>query len=62
MKKIIYSKFGGAEVLELANVSVPSVEEKNVLIKVKAVSVNPLDWKIRNGEMKLMSGSKFPRV
>jgi len=61
MKKIIYSKFGGAEVLELANVSVPSVEEKNVLIKVKAVSVNPLDWKIRNGEMKLMSGSKFPR-
>lgn len=25
------------------------------------MSINPLDWKIRNGEMKLMSGSKFPR-
>jgi NADPH:quinone reductase-like Zn-dependent oxidoreductase len=30
-------------------------------VKVKAVSVNPMDWKIRKGEMKLMSGSKFPK-
>jgi NADPH:quinone reductase-like Zn-dependent oxidoreductase len=30
-------------------------------VKVKAVSLNPLDWKIRKGDMKLMSGSKFPK-
>jgi NADPH:quinone reductase-like Zn-dependent oxidoreductase len=61
MKKIIYSKFGGPEVLQMAEVSIPAVQETTVLIKVKAVSINPLDWKIRNGEMKLMSGSKFPK-
>lgn len=61
MKKIIYSKFGDAGVLEMADVAMPAVSETTILIKVKAVSLNPLDWKIRNGEMKLMSGSKFPR-
>jgi NADPH:quinone reductase-like Zn-dependent oxidoreductase len=61
MKKIIYSKFGDAEVLQMADVEIPAVQETTLLIKVKAVSINPLDWKIRNGEMKLMSGSKFPR-
>ncbi|MEO7048479.1 MAG: NAD(P)-dependent alcohol dehydrogenase [Ferruginibacter sp.] len=61
MKKIIYSKFGGPEVLQIAEVPIPAVRETTVLIKVKAVSINPLDWKIRNGEMKLMSRSKFPK-
>jgi len=61
MKKITYSKFGGPEVLQIAEVAIPEVQETTVLIKVKAVSINPLDWKIRNGEMKLMSGSKFPK-
>ena len=61
MKKIIYTTFGGPEVLQIAEVPIPEVQETTVLIKVKAVSINPLDWKIRNGEMKLMSGSKFPK-
>jgi len=61
MKKIIYNKFGGPEVLQIAEVPIPAVKATNVLIKVKAVSINPLDWKIRNGEMKLMSGSKLPK-
>jgi len=61
MKKIIYSKFGGPEVLQIAELPIPAVQETSLLVKVKAVSINPLDWKIRNGEMKLMSGSKFPK-
>ncbi|MEO7044333.1 MAG: NAD(P)-dependent alcohol dehydrogenase [Ferruginibacter sp.] len=61
MKKIIYSKFGGPDVLQITEVPIPAVQETIMLIKVKAVSINPLDWKIRNGEMKLMSGSKFPK-
>lgn len=61
MKKIIYNQFGDADVLEMADVAMPVVSERTILIKVKAMSINPLDWKVRNGEMKLMSGSKFPR-
>ncbi len=33
-----------------------------VLVRVRAAAVNPLDWKIRNGTMKLMTGRSFPRA
>ncbi|UII26768.1 NAD(P)-dependent alcohol dehydrogenase [Fulvivirga maritima] len=61
MKAISYHHFGNTDVLQMIEESKPSVESNQVLIKVKAVSINPMDWKIRKGEMKLMSGSKFPR-
>jgi NADPH:quinone reductase-like Zn-dependent oxidoreductase len=32
-----------------------------VLVRVKAAAANPMDWKIRNGEMKIVTGRKFPR-
>lgn len=61
MKAIAYQKFGNTEVLQTAEEPKPVVDANQVLVKVKAVSINPMDWKIRKGEMKLMSGSKFPR-
>jgi NADPH:quinone reductase-like Zn-dependent oxidoreductase len=32
-----------------------------VLVRVRAAAANPMDWKIRNGAMKLMTGRRFPR-
>lgn len=61
MKAIAYQKFGNTEVLQTIEETRPSIQSSQVLIKVKAVSINPMDWKIRKGEMKLMSGSKFPK-
>lgn len=61
MKKVIYHKFGGVDVMNMEEVAIPVPDAGKMLIKVKAVSVNPLDWKIREGSMKLMSGSKFPK-
>ena len=61
MKAIAYQKFGNIDVLQTIEVLKPSVKPNQVLVKVKAVSINPMDWKIRKGEMKLMSGSKFPK-
>lgn len=61
MKAIAYQKFGNIDVLQTIEEPKPSIEANQVLIKIKAVSINPLDWKIRKGEMKLMSGSKFPK-
>jgi len=61
MKKIIYNKFGGVEELEMTDSDIPEITAATVLVKVKAVSINPIDWKIRQGEMKLMSGAKFPK-
>jgi NADPH:quinone reductase-like Zn-dependent oxidoreductase len=61
MKKVIYRQYGGVEVLEMVEEVIPVVTPSTVLVKVKAVSINPIDWKIRAGEMKLMSGGKFPK-
>jgi len=61
MKTIAYKEFGGTAVLQTVEEPRPSIQADYVLVKVKAVSINPLDGKIRKGEMKLMSGSKFPK-
>lgn len=61
MKALVYQKFGSTDVLQTIEEPKPYIQSNQVLVKIKAVSINPLDWKIRKGEMKLMSGSKFPK-
>lgn len=61
MRKVMYNQFGDETVLELVEQAVPSIRNDQLLIRVKAVSINPLDWKVYGGEMKLMSGSGFPK-
>lgn len=61
MKAIAYQQFGNAAVLQTTEEPKPVTQPDQVLVKVNAVSINPMDWKIRKGEMKLMSGSKFPK-
>ena len=46
MKAIVYHKYGPPDVLELQETKKPSVKEGEVLVKVHAASVNPLDWHI----------------
>jgi NADPH:quinone reductase-like Zn-dependent oxidoreductase len=62
MKAIAYKEFGETTVLQTTEQPKPSIQSKEVLVKLKAFSINPMDWKIRKGEMKLMSGSKFPKL
>ncbi|MCX2484037.1 NAD(P)-dependent alcohol dehydrogenase [Pedobacter sp. MR2016-24] len=61
MKAIAYHKFGNTAVLQTSDEPAPVIQSNQVLVKVNAVSINPMDWKIRKGEMKLMSGSTFPK-
>jgi enoyl reductase len=46
---IQYTRFGGPEVLEVAEKPDPVPGEGKVLIAVKAAGVNPIDWKLRTG-------------
>lgn len=61
MKKLVFNSFGGSDVLELAESTIPSLRPKDILVKVAYAGLNPLDWKTRNGEMKMVSGKKFPK-
>ena len=38
------------------------LQKDSVLVQMKAVSVNPVDWKTRQGALKLLLGSKFPMI
>ncbi len=62
MKKVIYNKYGPPEVLEVVEADPPEPLAGRALIKVEAAGVNPVDYKIRNGSMKLIMPGKFPRT
>jgi NADPH:quinone reductase-like Zn-dependent oxidoreductase len=40
----------------------PVPRQGEVVVAVKASSVNPVDWKVRSGAMRFITGSKFPKV
>ena len=46
MKAIVFAKEGSAEVLKLAEVEKPTPRDEEVLIKVRAASVNPMDYHV----------------
>jgi NADPH:quinone reductase-like Zn-dependent oxidoreductase len=51
MKAIQFSQFGGPEVLELVELPDPHPGPGQIRVAVRAVGVNPIDWKVRTGAM-----------
>lgn len=49
MKAVVYRCYGGPEVLQLEEVAKPAVGIDQVLVKVRAAGVNPLDWHYLRG-------------
>ena len=62
MKAVVINNFGSPEVLQIKDINLPIIKNNEVLIQVKASSINPVDWKHRKGNHKLIKGSKFPIV
>jgi NADPH:quinone reductase-like Zn-dependent oxidoreductase len=44
-----YTRFGGPEVLELAELPTPTAAPGHLVVEVRAAGVNPIDWKLRKG-------------
>ncbi|MCB3584539.1 NAD(P)-dependent alcohol dehydrogenase [Klebsiella pneumoniae] len=61
MKRVQFSRYGGPEEMSLAEYSLPALEPRRVRVRVKAAAINPLDWKIRRGVMKFVTGNRFPQ-
>ena len=49
MKAIVYSNYGSPDVLRCEEIEKPTAGDDEVLIKVRAASVNPLDWHLMRG-------------
>src|SRR5262245_8932020 len=54
MKAIVYHEYGTADVLHLEQTQKPVPNDTQVLIKVRAASVNPLDWHYMRGTPYIM--------
>jgi NADPH:quinone reductase-like Zn-dependent oxidoreductase len=55
-----FDKYGGIEVLQIADVPMPDPSRGEALVKVKAASINPGEAKIREGLMHAMWPATFP--
>jgi NADPH:quinone reductase-like Zn-dependent oxidoreductase len=62
MKAAYLISYGQAGSLQYGEMPEPVLRKNSLLVQVKAVSVNPVDWKVRQGVLKLIQGSKFPRI
>ena len=62
MKAIEMYGYGGVDQLRYENVASPKPARGEVVIKVGATSVNPIDWKIRRGYMKDVAPLDFPVI
>lgn len=58
----IINQFGNPDVFEINEVKKPSLKDDQILIKVFANSINPIDWKQRKGNHKYILGSPFPII
>lgn len=52
MKALLYRQYGGPEVLRWHDVAIPEPGPDEVMVAVKATSINPTDIKLRNGQLK----------
>ena len=63
MKAIVYTKYGGPEVLQIKEIKKPSPKDDEVLIKVYAVSINDWDDGLLHGDFinRLLNGLQKPK-
>jgi NADPH:quinone reductase-like Zn-dependent oxidoreductase len=58
MRAIEFTEFGGPEVLRVAERPDPHPRPGQIRVRVRAVGINPIDWKVRSG----MMGGDLPKV
>ena len=64
MKAAVYSRYGPPDVVQIKEVEKPVPTDNEVLIKVRAASVNPLDWHFMRGTpyfVRIMTGLRKPK-
>jgi NADPH:quinone reductase-like Zn-dependent oxidoreductase len=65
MKAIVYSNYGSPDVLKCEEIEKPTGGDNEVLIKVRAASVNPLDWRLMKGRpyiARILFGLRKPKI
>ena len=61
MKAWTFARYGGPEVLEWTELPDPVPGRGEIVTRVVAAALNPLDWKLRAGQYKVMTVGRLPR-
>jgi len=62
MKAIVIDEYGGIDRLHLRELPDPRPQADEVLVRVRAAGVNPVDWKIRQGQLRVILRLNFPFI
>lgn len=62
MKAVVLHEYGGVDQLRYEDVPTPEPGPDEVLVKVAATSVNPIDWKLRSGAAKERNPVELPAI
>ncbi|WP_244088137.1 NADP-dependent oxidoreductase [Companilactobacillus sp. RD055328] len=62
MQAVVINHYGDESTLEMATLPIPEITDSQVLVEVKATSINPIDWKLREGHLQQMFDWEFPIV
>jgi NADPH:quinone reductase-like Zn-dependent oxidoreductase len=60
MKSVRIHSFGGPEVMRLEEIQVPDPGDDELLVQVRAASVNPVDYKTRDGQYPRVTREQLP--
>src|SRR5258708_18319990 len=60
MKAVRIHSFGGPHVLSCDDIEQPIPGTGEMLVRVHATSINPIDWKIREGQSSRVKGDRLP--
>lgn len=61
-RAVVIEAYGGKDQLKEATVQLPELKANQLLVKVAATSINPIDWKLREGYLKQMFPWDFPII
>jgi NADPH:quinone reductase-like Zn-dependent oxidoreductase len=62
MKAVVIHEFGSVDVLRIEDLPTPEPQSDEVLVKVHATSINPVDYKIRSGQYPPVPRERLPVV
>ena len=61
MKAAVYTRYGPPDVVQIQDIEKPVPKDNEILIDVRAASVNPLDWHFMRGDVRLLTGVLAPK-
>lgn len=62
MRAVYIANYGSIDEFKIGELPEPLIKDNEVLVEVRAASLNPVDYKVRTGSTKALSGRKFPRI